>query len=93
MGLENIKCFRCGIAGHIAAGCGELRTAASEAEHKSRLAIYRQRLQNWLDGTGEIRWTPEQKRHAIENENRTWGKVKAKWARKKRTGSLPARRS
>lgn len=78
MGLENLACYRCGIPGHIAADCAELRPAGSRAEHETRLARYRQRLQNWLDGTGNIRWTPEQKTRAIENENRMWDKVKAK---------------
>ena len=77
MGLENLACFRCGITGHIAAECQELKPAASKAVHEARLRTYHRRYQDWLDGTGTIRWTPEQKRHAIETENRMWEKAKA----------------
>jgi hypothetical protein len=72
------NCFHCGEPGHIAAECDELRPPQSKDDHLSRLAVYQQRFQNWLEGTGEVRWTPEQKTRAIEIENRMWEKVKAK---------------
>ena len=72
------NCFRCGEPGHVAAFCDELRPASSKAEHLARLAAYQQRFQNWLDGTGAVRWTPGEKSRAIETENRMWEKEKAR---------------
>jgi hypothetical protein len=72
------NCFRCGEPGHVAAECGEQRPASSRAEHLARIAAYQQRFQNWLDGTGSIRWTPEEKKRCIEMENRMWEKETAK---------------
>jgi hypothetical protein len=76
--MANVDCYRCGRFGHVAAECSELRPASTLAEHRARLADYKQRFLNWLEGTGEIRWTPEQKSRAIETENRMWEKEKAK---------------
>lgn len=76
--MANVDCYRCGQFGHVAAMCHELRPASSEAEHRSRIAAYRQRFQNWLEGAGGIRWDPMQKTTAIEMENRMWEKEKAK---------------
>lgn len=73
-----VDCFRCGTFGHVAADCPELRPAASPAEHHARLATYQQRFQNWLDGSPGVKWTPREKSHAIQNENRMWEKAKAK---------------
>ena len=72
------NCFRCGKPGHLIAQCDELRPAASLAEHLARLAAYQQRFQNWLEGAGHPRWTPEMKTRAIETENRMWDKEKTK---------------
>ena len=72
------NCFRCGTPGHVAAECDELRPASSRAEHLARLATYQQRFENWLEGTGDVRWTPEQKRWAIETENKMKPRENAK---------------
>jgi len=72
------NCFRCGEPGHLVAECGELRPAPTKAEHLRRIAEYKQRFLNWIDGTGAIRWTPEEKKRAIEKENSMWEKETAK---------------
>lgn len=72
------SCFRCGTPGHYAAQCPELRPAADRNEHKARIDAYRQRFANWIEGTGLIRWTPEQKASAIEAENRMHEKARGK---------------
>jgi hypothetical protein len=63
------QCYRCEKFGHLIADCPELQPAASKAEHERRIALYLQRLNNWLDGTGGVKWTPEQKTRAITTEN------------------------
>ena len=71
-------CYRCGEFGHVVADCPELRPPASKAEHFARLALYRQRLDNWLEGLPGIKWNPEMKKQAIETENRMWQKEMAR---------------
>ncbi len=70
-------CYRCGDLGHLIAACPEFRPPSSKAEHFTRLALYKQRLDNWLEGNPGIKWNPEMKKQAIEAENRMWEKVKA----------------
>lgn len=74
----NGNCYHCGEPGHLAAECHELRPAASRQEHESRLAAYQKRFQNWLDGSPGVKWTPEEKKRAIETENRMREKARAK---------------
>lgn len=71
-------CYRCGEYGHAAAECPELIPTRDRKEHARRITAYKQRFQNWLEGTGHIRWTPEMKTRAIEYENRTHEKEMAK---------------
>lgn len=75
--MAAVDCYRCGEFGHVAAMCPELQPPSSLAEHLARISTYQQRFQNWLDGTGKIRWTPGEKTRAIENENRMWEKARA----------------
>ncbi len=76
------NCFRCGGPGHLAAECPELRPAASRAEHEWRLKAYRQRFDNWIDGTPGVKWNPEQKTNAIRIENEMWKDREKEAARK-----------
>jgi hypothetical protein len=70
-------CYRCG-GPHLIASCPELRPASSRKEHEWRIAEYQRRFQNWLEGIpGTVKWDPETKKNAIEQENRTWQKEMA----------------
>lgn len=64
-----MHCYRCGLPGHHAANCPELQPAATETEHRQRIATY---VQRWIDN--QISET--EKRRLVAAEYGLWNQAK-----------------